>query len=653
MEDIKVVLDADIKGLKNGMDEVQKELAQTAVAAGKLDSTLKRSRAGSNQAANALQNLGRVAQDAQFGFIGISNNLNPLLESFQRLKKESGSSSAALKLLVGSLSGAGGVGLALSLVTAIIGFATSGFGAWTHGLSNNKKALDANAKAAKEASDAYKEIVNSVGKEAASISVIVEQLKNENITRQQRSALIQQLQKDAPAYFATLDKEKSTIDDITRAYNNYAASLYSIIQARAIEKQLDEVVARRIALQAESVKRITQTVSVSGQLVTAQNKVYDSQVKTNRSLNEYQKFASGAVALTESETNELRNLVETEKILTRELARLKPIDVKIGGEKAAKDVEKAAKDVVTVSDVLKKLRHDLEVLNKEGFVFGFDPTPEKISALKTAIKTLFDKFNLSTADKPVVELGVEINELETAQRLKATVANIESRNLAPPIPFPLSVTPPSSISIKKALIPISDELKAFQENTAALFVNLMEGVGAAIASISTGGRGLSSVFEGILGLLGDFLVQAGKAAIAASKIMLAFKTINKNPITGFVAGLAAIVVGTALRSIKLSGFAQGGFVNGPGTSTSDSIPARLSKGEYIINAATVAQYGKAFFDRINGGGSPQNGGFANGGLVTGSIGGGQVITVHVVGHMRNKEIYFANQQATRTMGRNN
>lgn len=643
MEDIKVVLDADIKGLKNGMDEVQKELAQTAVAAGKLDSTLKRSRAGSNQAANALQNLGRVAQDAQFGFIGISNNLNPLLESFQRLKKESGSSSAALKLLVGSLSGAGGVGLALSLVTAIIGFATSGFGAWTHGLSNNKKALDANAKAAKEASDAYKEIVNSVGKEAASISVIVEQLKNENITRKERSALIQQLQKEAPAYFATLDKEKATIDQITQAYDKYAASLNKIITARVLEKQLEGVVSKRIELQKKQLAFTKKEVDEQGRLNNIRSVSIDKETTDET---EYQRFRSGRGALTKAENIELKNLLQTEKSLTAELAKIKPIDIKIGGDKAAKDV-------VTVSDVLKKLRHDLEVLNKEGFVFGFDPTPEKISALKTAIKTLFDKFNLSTADKPVVELGVEINELETAQRLKATVANIESRNLAPPIPFPLSVTPPSSISIKKALIPISDELKAFQENTAALFVNLMEGVGAAIASISTGGRGLSSVFEGILGLLGDFLVQAGKAAIAASKIMLAFKTINKNPITGFVAGLAAIVVGTALRSIKLSGFAQGGFVNGPGTSTSDSIPARLSKGEYIINAATVAQYGKAFFDRINGGGSPQNGGFANGGLVTGSIGGGQVITVHVVGHMRNKEIYFANQQATRTMGRNN
>ena len=52
---------------------------------------------GTNEAAFALTNLGRVAQDAPFGFIGIQNNLNPLLESFQRLKATTGSTGAALK----------------------------------------------------------------------------------------------------------------------------------------------------------------------------------------------------------------------------------------------------------------------------------------------------------------------------------------------------------------------------------------------------------------------------------------------------------------------------------------------------------------------------------------------------------------------------
>lgn len=49
------------------------------------------------------------------------------------------------------------------------------------------------------------------------------------------------------------------------------------------------------------------------------------------------------------------------------------------------------------------------------------------------------------------------------------------------------------------------------------------------------------------------------------------------------------------------GFSRGGYVTGPGTSTSDSIPARLSAGEYVIRADAVKRWGVAFLDAINGG----------------------------------------------------
>lgn len=45
--------------------------------------------------------------------------------------------------------------------------------------------------------------------------------------------------------------------------------------------------------------------------------------------------------------------------------------------------------------------------------------------------------------------------------------------------------------------------------------------------------------------------------------------------------------------------ATGGAVFGPGTSTSDSIPAYLSNGEYVMRAAAVQKYGVAMFDHLN------------------------------------------------------
>ncbi|MFF3912674.1 phage tail tape measure protein [Streptomyces sp. NPDC001852] len=43
----------------------------------------------------------------------------------------------------------------------------------------------------------------------------------------------------------------------------------------------------------------------------------------------------------------------------------------------------------------------------------------------------------------------------------------------------------------------------------------------------------------------------------------------------------------------------GGAIFGPGTGTSDSIPALISNGEYVIKAAAVQKYGLAMFDRLN------------------------------------------------------
>ncbi|WP_158717839.1 hypothetical protein [Streptomyces sp. NRRL F-2664] len=47
--------------------------------------------------------------------------------------------------------------------------------------------------------------------------------------------------------------------------------------------------------------------------------------------------------------------------------------------------------------------------------------------------------------------------------------------------------------------------------------------------------------------------------------------------------------------------ARGGIVRGPGTSTSDSIPAWLSDGEYVVSAAAVQQIGVSNLDALNRG----------------------------------------------------
>ena len=76
------------------------------------------------------------------------------------------------------------------------------------------------------------------------------------------------------------------------------------------------------------------------------------------------------------------------------------------------------------------------------------------------------------------------------------------------------------------------------------------------------------------------------------------------PYVGPVLAVAAMIAMVAavkglLGNVKQ--FAAGGLVNGPGTSTSDSIPARLSAGEYVVKASAVKRLGVGLLNALNGG----------------------------------------------------
>ncbi len=66
-----------------------------------------------------------------------------------------------------------------------------------------------------------------------------------------------------------------------------------------------------------------------------------------------------------------------------------------------------------------------------------------------------------------------------------------------------------------------------------------------------------------------------------------------------------------LSNQQIPGRASGGLIKGPGTGTSDSIPARLSHGEYVIKASSVNKIGAGVLSHINNTGELP--GFAVGG----------------------------------------
>jgi len=104
------------------VDYIQKltaKIGTVSTAIGELNTKLNTVGRPTADATNALSNLSRVAQDAPFGFIAISNNINPLLESFQRLQKDTGSTKAALLSMASGLTGPAGIGVAIGAISAL------------------------------------------------------------------------------------------------------------------------------------------------------------------------------------------------------------------------------------------------------------------------------------------------------------------------------------------------------------------------------------------------------------------------------------------------------------------------------------------------------------------------------------------------------
>jgi len=196
--------------------------------------TLGRLTTGSNSAATALQNLGRVAQDAPFGFIGIQNNLNPLLESFGRLKAETGSTGSALKALAGSLIGPAGLGVALSLVSA--------------GILLYQEYARGAKKETKELASATDEMANSASNEIAKVTLLYDASQNLNIPLQERKKIVDELQRQFPTTFGNLSDEAILAGKAKTAYDGLTQSIIN----SAVVRGGEDIIAAKVKVLAAS-----------------------------------------------------------------------------------------------------------------------------------------------------------------------------------------------------------------------------------------------------------------------------------------------------------------------------------------------------------------------------------------------------------------
>ena len=101
------------------INQLNAKIGTVNSAIGQLNTRMSGVAKPTSDATQSLINFSRIAQDAPYGIMGIANNLNPMLESFQQLAKTEGGTKKALTAMIDGLAGPAGIGVALGLVSSL------------------------------------------------------------------------------------------------------------------------------------------------------------------------------------------------------------------------------------------------------------------------------------------------------------------------------------------------------------------------------------------------------------------------------------------------------------------------------------------------------------------------------------------------------
>lgn len=168
----------------------------------------------------AFMNFGRIVQDAPFGLIGIANNIDPLLNSFNQLKMEVGGTGAALKAMGRQLLGPAGIIFLLgsALPTALLFFQKM--------QKDATKEADALAEALKRVADEF----GRLAAQAASKRGISQVNSELQVTTKTLEIVSKELS----------DIEQKIEDQVTLELARVAATNQGVVAASEIRKRLEE-----------------------------------------------------------------------------------------------------------------------------------------------------------------------------------------------------------------------------------------------------------------------------------------------------------------------------------------------------------------------------------------------------------------------------
>jgi hypothetical protein len=531
-------LDKDLKDANGRLKSFANEASNSAAVLG--GSVVK----GSNSAAFALTNLGRVAQDAPFGFIGIQNNLNPLLESFSRLKAETGGTGSALKALGQTLIGPAGLGIALSVVSAGILFYQQYQQRANKEVEKAKKTNEDYASSLSAVNQIQLVGAQNAAKETAELKALFGAYQNANLPLSQRKDAYAELQKQYPAYFGNLKFEEQASEKVKSAYDKLSQSIIATGRARA------------------GIDLITKNEQKK---LENEQKLVDLQTEGNN--------------LSIKKESLLKTSAELQRTSTREGAGISQL---VQANSVQGDINANLK-------LQNQLKNDNKKIDQDNLRITESINAEVLKGAKLTGDVGGDALKKGKSEKkdfkrdPQFVAQPSINELDLfVQQYRKTEAQL---NKSPLVPFP---------GLKEKLAVINTDLLKFNQQASNIIqnslVNTFGGIGNALGTAIANGTSITQALgQTLLSSVASVLGELGKLLIATGVGMIALKKAFTNPYTAIAAGIALVALSgyAAAKASKITGGVGGGA--GGNSGGSGSVPTPQSSASISTSAAGSSQ----------------------------------------------------------------
>lgn len=581
MAGFSVNIGADTKQLTTALVGAKQELnnfGKTAQGAGE---NISKVTPGANQASTALLNLGRVAQDAPFGFIGIANNIDPLIDSFRRLRVESGSNKAALQALGSSLLGGAGIGLAVSVVTSLLVV----FGDKLFKASKETEELK---KRQEDLQNAINGAFSATAKEATQVGTLVAVLRSETETRERRLGAIKELQQISPEIFKNLKLEGDAVVGLDNSYKAFLDNLKNVVAVRIQQARLEQLIEQQLKKQGTNLSGADRLGSIDAMREELQ-RLRDFQKQGGIVDPSQIKFLEDTIKRQESALSGLNKQINDIFASIQTLSK----GVKINASDSSKEedllkkrldalekIKAATKDATTLvglQEAIFELQVKIAIRDQGKNQLSKQELDQQITGFKSDLQKAFEAQALELEAIPKVKF-TDVKTVEIPSDFDSKVAKSTGFDKKIPV-ITIQQARIKLLGIERgSLINATEEIindlnKTIRQTISRGAVDAFSGIGEAFGEALTSGdfgSGLKKAAQGILGIMGGVLQEIGKQIIASALAIKALKaTLEKfaitNPGLAVVAGIGLVALGSALKSIKFDGpkFAQGGIVTGP------------------------------------------------------------------------------------------